>query len=238
MMRVLSQITGRPLDAITLRDLAVSCVIGVHPEEKLRPQSLRLDLRLYLDTSAAALSGILSRTVDYSLVAKQLTFILEHSRFRLLESAAEALAVFLLTPAPGSEALIAAVDIEIKKPEALGGVAEPSVRIFRDQANRPAWELQNDKNRILFQVPEAVIERWVIPVGQSLTIEGNEGLDLMTESAGIIVNDKIVTAGQALPSGQALALQNTDAVPKSIIAVTFRGRERPQHSVSPSLRLH
>lgn len=238
-MRVLSQITGRPLDAISLRDLAVSCVIGVHPEEKIRPQSLRLDLRLYLDTSAAALSGILSRTVDYSLVAKELTFILEHSRFRLLESAAEALAVYLLTPAPGTEALIAAVDIEIKKPEALGGIAEPSVRIFRDQANRAARELQNDKNRILFQVPEAVIERWLIPAGQNLTIEGNEGLDLMAESPGIIVNDKIAAAGQVLPSGQALALQNTDASPKSIIAVTFRGRERPQHSsTSPSLRLH
>ncbi|MBC7533896.1 MAG: dihydroneopterin aldolase [Oligoflexus sp.] len=237
-MRVLSQITGRPLDAITLRDLAVQCVIGVHPEEKIRPQALRLDVRLYLDTAPAAMSGILSRTIDYSLVAKQLSFILTHSRFRLLESAAEALALFLLTPPQDDHPIIQAVDIEIKKPEALGGLSEPSIRIFRDLDNRPVWQQKEIAaiSNILFQVPEAVIERIVVAPGQTLIMELGSGLALMTESYGFTVNDKIVTAGTSLPAHQAVSISNSDERPKSIIAVTFRGRDR--HPGQAAERLH
>ena len=229
-MRVLSQITGRPLDAITLRDLAVQCVIGVHPEEKIRPQPLKLDVRIYLDTSPAGLSGILSRTIDYSLVAKQLSFILTYSRFRLLESAAEALAIFLLTPPRGEHPTIHAVDIEIKKPEALGGVSEPSVRIFRDLENRQGWLKNGVLNCILFQVPEAVLERWIIPAGETLTIKSSEDLALMTESQGLSINDKIAAAGLILPFDQAVLVTNTQDDAKSIMAVTFRGRDRHQQS--------
>ncbi|RZA19241.1 MAG: dihydroneopterin aldolase [Proteobacteria bacterium] len=226
-MTVLSKITGRPLDVITLRDLVVHCVIGVNPEEKIRSQLLRLDIKLYLDVSPAGLSGILSRTVDYSLIAKQLAFILTHSRFRLLESAAEALAVFLLTPAQG-EALIQAVDIEIHKPEALGGEAIPSVRIFRDDESRSAWIRANPPSSILFQVPEAVMERRVIaPKAELLMGEGEESA-LMIESAGLILSGKTLAVGSTLIGAQRLILHNPNAEERSVLAVTFRGQQRFQ----------
>ncbi len=233
-MQVLSQVTGRPLDTITLRDLAVHCVIGVHPEEKIRPQLLKIDLRLYLDTAPAALSGILSRTVDYSLVAKQVAFILMHSRFRLLESAAEALAVFLLTPAPGEQALIQAVDIEIRKPEALGGLSEPAVRIFRDKQDRTLDVAGTSP--ILFQVPEAVLERWTVdPRSEVVTSIGFDGLAILTESTGFTVLGKSLPAGSALPYGERLTIHNPSDETKTLIAVTFRGRDR--HTLE-STRLH
>ncbi len=234
-MHVLSEITGRPLDRITLRDLDVQCVIGVHPEEKMRPQTLKLDVMIYLDTSAAAATGILSHTVDYSLVAKQLAFILTHSRFRLLESAAEALAIFLLTPPSEDHPKIQAIELEVRKPEALGGIAEPSVRIFRSHDNRPAGLLQSPPKSILFQVPETLIERWQIPAGQTLIAETTDGLALMTESPSVSVNEKLVSAGFVMPVNESVAIGSSDQNTKSVIAVTFRGRERFQPSIS---RLH
>ncbi|MBC7659423.1 MAG: dihydroneopterin aldolase [Chitinophagaceae bacterium] len=244
-MHVLSQITGRPLDTITLRDLSVQCVIGVHPEEKILPQPLKLNVRIYLDTAPAGISGILSRTIDYSLVAKQLSFILTYSRFRLLESAAEALAVFLLTPARGDHPPIHAVDIEIKKPEALGGVSEPSVRIFRDLESRQGWYKKGSPIKTLFQVPEAALERWLIPAGESLTVESSEDLALMAESPGLTISGRPASAGLILPFDQKLIITNpsdeenrgheSGSDPKSVLAVTFRGRER---RIESTQRLH
>lgn len=227
-MTLLSKTTGRPLDVITLRDLGVQCVIGVHPEEKVRTQLLKLDIKLFLDTSPAAFSGILSRTVDYSLVAKQLTFILTHSRFRLLESAAEALAIFLLTPPDPEAALIQAVELEIHKPEALGGVAIPSVRIFRDQAD-PANRVKLSRaERILFQVPEAVMERRLVPARSELVIEEGDDLALMTETSGLSLSGNILPSGASLKSTQRFVLVNPSDDDRSVLAVTFRGRERFQ----------
>ncbi|MFY7928435.1 MAG: dihydroneopterin aldolase, partial [Oligoflexus sp.] len=60
------QHNGRPLDEIRLQDLQVRCMIGIYPEEAVRTQALRLQLSLYLDTRAAALSGQLDQTVDYA----------------------------------------------------------------------------------------------------------------------------------------------------------------------------
>lgn len=229
-MTRLSKSTARPLDVITLRDLGVQCVIGVNPEEKVRTQTLRLDVKLYLDTSPAALSGILSRTVDYSLIAKQLTFILKSSRFRLLESAAEALAIFLLTPPAGTQVLIQAVDIEIHKPEALQGQAIPSVRIYRDHESRADWVRAEiaTSSPILFQVPEAVLERKIIPPHAELCLEEGEDLAVMTESSGLMLSGKNLPLGSALNSSTRLVIQNPTAENATLIAVTFRGRERFQ----------
>ncbi|MES2745583.1 MAG: dihydroneopterin aldolase [Bdellovibrionota bacterium] len=226
-MTVLSKTTGRPLDVITLRDLVVHCVIGVNPEEKIRSQLLRLDIKLYLDVSPAGLSGILSRTVDYSLIAKQLAFILTYSRFRLLESAAEALAVFLLTPAQG-EALIQAVDIEIHKPEALGGVAIPSVRIYRDDESKSSWIKANPPSSILFQVPEAVMERKFVGPGAEILIGEGEDTAVLIESAGFVLADKALAIGSTLIGSKRLILHNSNAEERSILAVTFRGQQRFQ----------
>lgn len=225
-MTLLSRTTGRPLDVITLRELSVHCVIGVHPEEKIRTQALNIDVKLFLDARPAALSGILARTVDYSLVAKQISFILTHSRFRLLESAAEALAVFLLSPLDPEGDLIQAVEIEIHKPEALQGLAIPSIRIFREQADRASWIKTASPFGILFQVPEAVMERRLVPAGGELFCDESDDLALMTESSGLMLGGNVLTIGSCFKSTQRIVLANPLDEDRSVLAVTFRGRER------------
>src|SRR6478735_2332034 len=134
-MRVRSKKTGRILDEIRLKDFVVPCTIGIYPEEARRTQALRLNLVMYLDTSLAARSGQLSQSVDYSALIKELKFILTQGHFRLIESAAEALASFILSPHPLdiARANCDAVHVEIVKPEALRGLSIPSIRVFRER---------------------------------------------------------------------------------------------------------
>jgi dihydroneopterin aldolase len=121
-------------DVIAIRHLAVDCVVGVYPHERDTPQPLVLDVELSLDTEAAARAERLSRTIDYDFTARQIAFLLQNCRFRLLETAAHALAKYLLAPPPQGikRAPASSLRLRLTKPEALGGEAVPSLEIVRD----------------------------------------------------------------------------------------------------------
>ena len=121
----------RQPDVIEIRGLRVECIVGVYPGE---PQPLELDVRMELDTEWAGESQRLRRTVDYAAVAAQIAFLLQSSRFFLLETAAHALSRFLLAPpALGEErARVQAVRIRLSKPMALRGNGVPSIEVYRE----------------------------------------------------------------------------------------------------------
>lgn len=132
MTRALTSASGRPLDVIELSGLVVDCIVGVYPRERDRPQPLAVDLALYLDTRPAAHGGGLKATVDYARLSGELRFLLESARFLLLETAADALARYVLAPPTGDapHAQVEAVSLTLRKPEALSGV-QPSLTVFR-----------------------------------------------------------------------------------------------------------
>lgn len=85
-------------DRIELRDLRVSAVVGVLPEERDRAQPLSVDLDLYRPLEAAALNDDLTETTNYAEVLNAVVRVAEEGRFNLLETLAyriahEALAV-------------------------------------------------------------------------------------------------------------------------------------------------
>ena len=121
-------------DRIFLRDFRLQVVIGILPSERILPQPLDLNLEVGFDLTEAALSGELSKTIDYSEITKAITFILETGRFRLLESAALAIVKFLLSPAAMGLAAEFA-KITLTKPQALDGVAIPQVSVSRHQSD-------------------------------------------------------------------------------------------------------
>lgn len=92
-----------------------------------------VDLTLGLDTRAAAERESLAHTVDYAAVAREVAFLLENGRFRMLETAAHALARYLLAPPPrdARRARLSTVRIELVKPEALHHRASPRLIIER-----------------------------------------------------------------------------------------------------------
>lgn len=121
------------MDQIRIEGLEVRCVVGVYPRERTEPQRLIVDLTLELDTRAAAERESLAHTLDYAACAREVAFLLDHGRFRMLETAAHALARYLLAPPPrdARRARLARVRIELSKPEALHHRATPRLIIER-----------------------------------------------------------------------------------------------------------
>ncbi|MDX2012148.1 MAG: dihydroneopterin aldolase [Myxococcaceae bacterium] len=126
-----------PLDRLSLRGMRFDCIVGLFDFERNTPQPVELDVTLHFDTRAAARHGKLADTVDYSRLLGELRFILVAGRFRLLESAAEAVAAWLLAP-PSQDALrpqVEKVDVCLSKLVALSGAAVPTLEIHRTRAD-------------------------------------------------------------------------------------------------------
>jgi dihydroneopterin aldolase len=120
-------------DLLRIAGLTVDCVVGVYPHERDTPQPLTVDLDMRLDTEPAALSERMKDTIDYEAVSAQIGFLLRNAHFRMLETAAHAIAKHVLVPpSPGEERpAIEAVSVRLTKHGALGGIAVPSVEIER-----------------------------------------------------------------------------------------------------------
>lgn len=136
MPRVASHPRARrpPPDVISIEGLSVDCVVGVYPHERSRPQPLRVDLRMALDTARAGAKQRLRDTVDYAMIASQIAFLLQSCRFHLLETAAHALTRYLLAPPALGEdrPRLQEVTLRLTKPHALGGNGVPSLEVHRE----------------------------------------------------------------------------------------------------------
>ncbi len=125
------------MDRIQVEGLKVECVVGVYPHERDSMQPLTVDLTLWLDTRTAAVKESLRASVDYAAIAGQVAFLLKSCRFRMLETAAHAVACYLLAPPALGErrAGITRVAVRLQKPNALKGMGVPSVTIERDASD-------------------------------------------------------------------------------------------------------
>jgi dihydroneopterin aldolase len=83
-------------DYVSIRDLAVSAVIGVHPWEREVEQTLLVSVDMAADVRKAAASDDLADALDYSAVAAAIAAVLREGKFRLIETAAERVAGRLL----------------------------------------------------------------------------------------------------------------------------------------------
>ena len=119
--------------AIEINDLRVDCIVGIREREQRSLQPLIIDARLSLPLDSPANTGDLTTSVNYSAISKQLAFVAAHGQWGLLESLASALASHILLPPAGAEgrAQVRAVEVRIRKPDALKGLAVPAVRLCR-----------------------------------------------------------------------------------------------------------
>jgi len=116
---------------IAVDDLRVECLIGVRDPERRTPQSLRVDLAVRVEASAAAWSDELADACCYDTMARDVAFLLEGGRFYLLESAATVLLRYLLLPPLPGRASPAATraTVRLTKFGALTGDARASVEV-------------------------------------------------------------------------------------------------------------
>ncbi len=101
-------------DEIRIEQLEVYAYHGVFPEEKREGQTFLVNAVLYTDTRKAGLSDLLSESTDYGDVCCFITQWMKQNICNLIETVAERLTQALLLNYP----LIAAIDLEIRKPEA------------------------------------------------------------------------------------------------------------------------
>jgi len=113
-------------DHILIHDLAVDCVIGIHPWEREHAQRLFLDVEMAFDVRPAAEDDDFTRTVDYDAASQGIERIAVEGQFQLIETLAERVAAWLLETTP-----IAAVTVRVKKPQALNQAAWAGVEIHR-----------------------------------------------------------------------------------------------------------
>ena len=103
-------------DYVSIRDLSVAAVIGVHPWEREIEQTLTFGVDLAADVSRAAVRDDLADALDYSAVAEAIAAVVRAGRFRLIETAADRVAGHLLATFP-----LTWLRLELRKPIADGG---------------------------------------------------------------------------------------------------------------------
>ncbi len=116
-------------DYVSVRDLRVAAVIGVHDWERETEQTLIFSVDMAADVRTAAASDDVADALDYSAVAGTITAVVREGRFRLIETAAERVAERLLADFPMSW-----LRLEVRKPIADAAYAA-AVTIERKPGN-------------------------------------------------------------------------------------------------------
>lgn len=102
------------MDRIIIRDLRANVLVGTLERERKYRQEVSAALTLELDLAPAGKSDDLTRSVDYSEIARRALEIMETSRFRLLEALGTALGKMLMEyPA------VVRASVVLEKPRAL-----------------------------------------------------------------------------------------------------------------------
>ena len=100
-------------DYVSVHDLSVSAVIGVHDWEREIEQTLvfSVDMAGTADVRQAAATDDLADALDYSAVASAIAAVVRDGKFHLIETAAERVAERLLTDFP-----VASLRLHVRKP--------------------------------------------------------------------------------------------------------------------------
>ena len=107
-------------DFVSVRDLSVDAVIGVHAWERDVEQTLVVSADMATDVRKAAASDELADALDYSAVAETIAAVLREGRFRLIETAAERVAGRLLADFP-----LSWLRLELRKPIPSAPILDP-----------------------------------------------------------------------------------------------------------------
>ena len=148
-------------------------------------------------------------------------------RFLLLESAAEALAAWLLLPASGDvpRPPIEEVEVRLAKPRALEGRAVPEVMIRRRRGDlaTPVEVKTFGFVDVVFECPECGVYRERLAPGGVVTTHVHHHLDEMelTLGSGLVLQGGPVAAGQAhaWPRGFPHRRENPTAGEQSFLCV-------------------
>ncbi len=230
------------LDVVELQGLEVRSVVGVYSHERTRTQPLVVGLALHVDLRAAGATDDVTHTVDYARVTAEVRFLLERARFRLIEAAAETVARWLLLPTSADVARppVRRAVVRIDKPEALRGLARPSVTVTRDAAGTiaPAVAHLGVTLERLHEGGDVAVTRVRLAPGARIEPHVHEG----AEEHELTMSDGLAALGHALPWGMAVRWapghvhhwHNPTSVERTLLRVTVPPSRDAPAAAAPS----
>ncbi len=117
------------LDRISIRDLAVTGIVGIKPDERVTPQQILVNATLWVDTRPAAASDAIDDAVNYRTITKAMIRHIQEGSPRLVERLAEELAEVCLDTEPK----VREVELTVEKPGALRHARSVGITIRRSR---------------------------------------------------------------------------------------------------------
>lgn len=217
----------RILDRLSLRGMRFDCIVGLFDYERNTPQPVELDITLHFDAREAARIGRLAHTVDYARTLGELRFIMIAGRFRLLESAAESVAAWLLAPpshdVPRPQVEVA--EVRLSKLVALSGAAVPTLEIRRDRTD---YTMVTETKSfglvdVVFETKECGVYRERIHPRTVLPTHVHNHLDEaeLVLGDGLLLQNEPVSAGMAhvWPRGVPHRYENVTDIEQSFLCI-------------------
>jgi dihydroneopterin aldolase len=122
------------MDKIFIRALKTEAIIGIFDWERQVRQTVVIDIEMAADIRKAALTDRIADTLNYKGVAKRVLAFVEASKFHLVETLAEHVAMLVL-----EEFGIEWVSIVLSKPGAVRGSRDVGVTLERDRSSLAEW---------------------------------------------------------------------------------------------------
>ncbi|MFO0574974.1 MAG: dihydroneopterin aldolase [Polyangia bacterium] len=117
------------MDFLFLEGLEVPCRVGCTPPERMTPQSLRCDVRLYCGSlQRAGQTDDLEATIDYRIATDMIAAV-QKNEFLLIERVAEVMAAVAL-----AHPLVDEVQVTVRKRPPVQGLEIAGVQITRSRA--------------------------------------------------------------------------------------------------------
>jgi dihydroneopterin aldolase len=98
------------VDKIFIKNLAVSCRVGITEKERGRRQAVIVDLYIFRDLKEAGISDDPDKTSSYSEIRENIFDFVSKGEFKLLESIAEGIASLLL-----GKTIVMKVKVRVRK---------------------------------------------------------------------------------------------------------------------------
>lgn len=122
------------MDKIFIHALKTEAIIGIFDWERQVKQTVILDIEISADITKAALSDSIDDTLNYKRIAKRVLAFVEASKFHLVETLAEHIAMLLL-----EEFGVAWVGLSLSKPGAIRSSRDVGVKLERDRDTLANW---------------------------------------------------------------------------------------------------
>ena len=122
------------MDKIFIHALKTEAIIGIYDWERQVKQTVIVDIEIGVDVTKAALSDSIEDTLNYKRVAKRVLTFVEASKFHLVETLAEHVAMLIL-----EDFGIAWVRLSLSKPGAIRSSRDVGVTIERGRDHLEQW---------------------------------------------------------------------------------------------------